>query len=195
MCIGAFEHKIKLNFKKKKKRHLKFCAIWSNQGPHFLEMIIGKWMYVCVCVCSLSPGVVRAKVVVWWVGFMMGHSRGFQMAKARELFMLSSIIYRSLMYKTYTQHMQRVFYHFIITIKADNETNEALLTNPDLSKGAPCHLQSASGFQFTSVQCFGCTVLIFGCPDFSWPSSDLLLIQFYIHPLERPMHSYTLTNQ
>lgn len=150
---------------------------------------------MCVCVCSLSPGVVRAKVVVWWVGFMMGHSHGFQMAKARELFMLSSIIYRSLMYKTYTQHMQRVFYHFIITIKADNETNEALLTNPDLSKGAPCHLQSASGFQFTSVQCFGCTVLIFGCPDFSWPSSDLLLIQFYIHPLERPMHSYTLTNQ
>ena len=50
MCIGAFEHKIKLNFKKKKKRHLKFCAIWSNQGPRFLEMIIGKWMYVCVCV-------------------------------------------------------------------------------------------------------------------------------------------------
>lgn len=52
--------------------------------------------------------------------------------------MLISVLYRSPMCKTYTQHMQRVVNQFKvqISIKSGIETNEALLLNPNLSSGA-----------------------------------------------------------
>ena len=51
---------------------------------------------------------------------------------------LISVLYRSPMCKTYTQHMQRVVYQLKvqISIKSGIETNEALLLNPNLSSGA-----------------------------------------------------------
>lgn len=62
----------------------------------------------------------------------------FSHGQSKETPVLISVLYRSPMCKTYTQHMQRVVYQFKvqISIKSGIETNEALLLNPNLSSGA-----------------------------------------------------------
>ena len=111
-------------------------------------MIPEKWMTMC----SLNPGIVKAKVV----GSMGGYSCGFQMAKARELLYLSiswtgaeCIKHTHNIYKGYFINLKPQ-----ISIQSGIETSESLLMNPNLSSGARCHLKSASGFQFPFLWMF-----------------------------------------